>query len=255
VTKGCGERGACPCRLSRAARRPTTPSPRAPRSLQASREARSNQHTTIWRRPATQPLAVGGVPCSGATPRLETSQAITWRGAPRRPWATPADTRHRRPSPHPTVPRLHQERGRIQAALTEIAHEGRVGAVVPRGPLGHTRRRRAAVSASWGDGTAGWARRHPAAPARTAGAAPCTPDTRPATRACARPSGRFPFSLMPCPPLPFRLFVVDLGSHHSMKRQRLATSIRMARAACAGKRAWLWGAASGQARVSGRISV
>jgi hypothetical protein len=33
---------------------------------------------------------------------------------------------------------LPQERWRIQAALAEMAHEGRVGAVVPRGPLGHT---------------------------------------------------------------------------------------------------------------------
>ena len=118
-----------------------------------------------------------------------------------------------------------------------------------------TRRRRAAVNASWRDGAAGWACRHPAAPARSAGAAPCTPDSRPTTRSCARPSGRFPSSHMPCPPLPRRLFAVDLGSHHSMKRQRLATCLWTARAAWTGKLAWPGGPASEQARVSGRLSV
>jgi hypothetical protein len=113
-----------------------------------------------------------------------------------------------------------------------------MGVMVPRGPLSHAP-------------TEGRGQRLLEGGHRQVG----TPGARPATRACARPSGRFSSSRMLSPPLPLRLFVVDLRSHHSMKRQRLATSRRMARAACAGELAWRWGAASGQARVLGHISV
>jgi hypothetical protein len=51
------------------------------------------QNPTLWHGPATQPLAVGDVTGSGATPRLEAPQALTWlmafspAQAPRcRPW-------------------------------------------------------------------------------------------------------------------------------------------------------------------------
>src|SRR5262245_20232352 len=62
-----------------------------------------NQHPTIWDGPATQPLEVGDVTGSGATLRTKAPQALTWRGDPRRPRASPAGSRHRRPSPHPMV--------------------------------------------------------------------------------------------------------------------------------------------------------
>jgi hypothetical protein len=62
-----------------------------------------SQHPTIGPGPATQPLAVGDVTGAGATPRTEAPQALTWLGEPRRPRASPAGTRHRRPSPHPTA--------------------------------------------------------------------------------------------------------------------------------------------------------
>ena len=87
---------------------------------------------------------------------------MPWRGAPRRPPAS-SGTRHRHPSPTPRC-RLDPERWRIQAALTEIAYEGRVGAVVTRAPWA-TRRRRAAVSASWREGTAGRGLHLPSRPA------------------------------------------------------------------------------------------
>ena len=110
---------------------------------------------------------------SGATPRTEAPQPLTWRGDPRRPRASPAGTRHRRPSPPPQRG-LHQERWRIQAALAEMAHEGRRGAVVPRGPLGHAppegggeriregRHRRGGPPARGGAGVARWGSAVPA---------------------------------------------------------------------------------------------
>jgi hypothetical protein len=49
-----------------------------------------NQHPTIWHGPATEPLAVGDGTGSGATPRTEAPQALTWLGDPRRPRASPA---------------------------------------------------------------------------------------------------------------------------------------------------------------------
>ena len=112
--------------------------------------------------------------------------------------------------PTPGSP-LHQERGRILAALTEIAHEGREGAMVPRGPLGH-----ALTEGSGQRILEGWQR-------RVGTPAPCSAGTDrwggavhawfpPPTRSCARPSGRFPTSLMSCPPLPLGLFGVDLES-------------------------------------------
>jgi hypothetical protein len=206
-----------------------------------------HQNPTIGHGPATQPLAVGDVTGSGATPRTEAPQALTWLGDPRRPRASPAGTRHRRPSPHPTA----------RAAPGALAHPGRARRDGPRGADGRrrsraprwaTRRRRAVVNASWRGGTAGEARQHAAARGWPAGAAPCPPGSWPSRRSCALPSGRCPSPPMPWPPRPLRILVVDLGRHHSMRRRRLATPMPMDRAARSGKRAWPWGAASGHAR-------
>jgi hypothetical protein len=213
-----------------------------------------NQHPTIWHGPATQPLAVGDATGSGATTRTEAPQALTWLGEPRRPRASPAGTRHRRPSPHPTV----------LAAPRALAHPGSARRCSPRGTDGRrrsratrwaTRRRRAVVKASWRGGTAGEARQHAAARVWPAGAAPCPPGSWPSLRSCGLPSGLFPSPPMPCPPRPLRILVVDLGRHHSMRRRRLTTPMPMDRAAHSGKRAWPWGTESGHARGAGRVSV
>ena len=186
---------------------------------------------------------------------MEAPQTITWHGAPRRPRATPAGTRHRHPSPHPTV----------QAASGALAHPGSARRYGPRGAGG----RRGPVLPAGPRADGGRRSMHPGGaatpgghagtlPARawTAGAAPCTPGSRPSTRSCALSSGLFPSPHMPCPPLPLRIFVVDLGSHHSMRRCRLATSMRMDRAARFGGRpSWPWGAGSGPTREPGRVPV
>jgi len=75
-----------------------------------------------------------------------------------------------------------------------LPHAGRAGAVVPHGLLGHVLMEDT-VYASWRGGTAGWAHRH--AVVWAVGVAPCTSGSRPATRSCALPAGRFPAP--PCP--------------------------------------------------------
>jgi hypothetical protein len=137
-----------------------------------------------------------------------------------------------------------------------LPHAKRAGAVVPRGPLGHAlmegsdqrilegRQRWVGTPARGGAG------------AGTAGVAPCTPGSRPATRSCALPSGRFPSPPMPCPPRPLRILAVDLGRHHNMRRCRLAIPMRIDRSACSsGRSAWPWGAESRHAKVPGRVPV
>jgi hypothetical protein len=66
--------------------------------------------------------------------------------------------------------------------------------VVPHGLLGHVLMEDT-VYASWRGGTAGWAQRH--AVVWAVGVAPCTSGSRPATRSCALPAGRFPAPLCP----------------------------------------------------------
>jgi hypothetical protein len=107
-------------------------------STSETRPTLENQHPTLEPGPVTQPLAVGDVTGYGATPRTEAPQALTWRGEPRRPRASPLLLARGTDAHRPTPRRgLHQERWRIQAALAEMAHEGLTGAVVLRDPLGH----------------------------------------------------------------------------------------------------------------------
>ena len=98
-------------------------------STSETRPTLENPHPTLGPGPATQPLAVGDVTGSAATPRTEAPQALTWRGAPRRPRASPAGTRHRRPSPHPTAP----------ATPGALAHPGSARRYGPRGADGRRR--------------------------------------------------------------------------------------------------------------------
>jgi hypothetical protein len=92
-------------------------------STSETRPPLENQHPTLWPGPATQPLAVGDVTGSGTMLRTEAPQALTWRGDPRRPRGSPAGTRHRRPSPHPTA----------RAAPRALAHPGSARRDSPRG--------------------------------------------------------------------------------------------------------------------------
>ena len=110
-----------------------------------------------------------------------------------------------------------------------------------------TRGWRAAVDASWRDGSARWARRHTVAP--------CTSGARPATRSGVRPAGRCPAPPMPSPPRPRRTLVVDLDRHHSMRQGRLATPMPMDSAAHSGRLARPWGAESAHVRVPERVPV
>jgi hypothetical protein len=106
---------------------------------------------------------------------------------------------------------------------------------------------RAAVDASWRDGSAQWARRPTVAL--------CTSGARPATRSGVRPAGRCPAPPMPAPPHPRRTLVVDLDRHHSMRQGRLATPMAMDSAAHSGKLARPWGAESAHVRVPERVPV
>jgi len=110
-----------------------------------------------------------------------------------------------------------------------------------------TRGWRAAVDASWRDGSVSWARRHTVAPG-TSGA-------RPATRSGVRPAGRCPAPPMPSRPRPHRTLVVDLDRHHSTRQGRLATPMPMDSVAHSGKLARPWGAESAYVRVPERVPV
>ena len=138
-------------------------------STSETRPTLENQHPTLWPGPAIQPLAVGDVTASGTVLRTEAPQALTWRGDPRRPRASPL-VLARGTDVHLPTPRrgLHPERWRIQVALAEMAHEGLTGAVVLRDPLGHAptegggtriregRHRRGGPPARVGTGMARW---------------------------------------------------------------------------------------------------
>jgi hypothetical protein len=95
-------------------------------STSETRPTLDNQHPTLWHGPATQPLAVGDVTGDGATPRTEAPQALPWRGAPRRPRASPASTQHRHPALHPTA----------WAAPGALAHPSSARRYGPRGADG-----------------------------------------------------------------------------------------------------------------------
>ena len=111
---------------------PPIPWPRSPRSSQVTSEAAATPHAPLGHGPVTQPPAVGGFPYSGAhqARRCLRSQALTRREALRRPRASPAGTRHRRPSPHPLAP----------AAPGVRAHPGSARRNGPRGAEGRGQR-------------------------------------------------------------------------------------------------------------------
>jgi hypothetical protein len=135
--------------------------------------------------------------------------------------------------------------GSAHGALSFPTRDGRVSWC--RATREATRGWRAAVDASWRDGSARWARRHTVAPG-TSGA-------RPATWSGVRPAGRCPAPPMPAPPRPRRTLVVDLDRHHSMRQGRLATPMPMDSAAHSGKRARPWGVESAHAGVPERVPV